>query len=402
MVGFIKLIIFGFCVAGCSYQMMDLVDYYLQYHVISEVHIVISPEFFPPNMLCFNMHELDIFHENMTVRAIFQNTPFEDVILDTCLMRSMQDASMELLGKSDCQERLSISKRLSQNLICYLIENKYEQKMSLDLAYSHDHPQILYSVNLNTTALKGSNQIKLIATEPFVQRDFQFGTLELRYLNSDRITAIFGKFRVTHQMLTTNKLPSPYSTNCLNYDQLGLTGKLDCRAACYIERFLSNFSLLPYEADFIQIPYNSSVFIAKNMNDTIRKQARNIYLSCNAKCFQDDCILNSSLTSSESLSEDASYRSKKLQIESILARFPSYEIIYKAQFSFSSLLIYVLSLMGTWFGISIAGAASLIFKLKNTSCDHLLLERRMTKMEIRFKHLQLHNELNLIRSRLRF
>lgn len=154
-------------------------------------------------------------------------------------------------------------------------------------------------------------------------------------------------------VMRENRLPSPYITNCFQYEKIGLDSRQHCIEKCVFDRFRLKH---PDQVPFCVTLILSKDFLESYGNDSIiecdRQEQERLFAQCQQKCHMSDC-------------EIIHYPQSKtgnIHLGQILPNTFMYgTIVHKEKLSLIELFTHVLGIINFWFGLSIL---SFVFKMK--------------------------------------
>jgi hypothetical protein len=144
-------------------------------------------------------------------------------------------------------------------------------------------------------------------------------------------------------------LEPPFVTNCRNNQELGFENKEHCQHECVSHRTMARFNQSIFTMTFID-PLNVTVLSSESLltNKTLKEIIDGFITECNDSCWGHNCIrvnfmpiVTSTLKDSESIVFQV-YDQNSLETR----------ITFQPKLPFVSFLVYILSIIGFWFGIS--------------------------------------------------
>ena len=159
---------------------------------------------------------------------------------------------------------------------------------------------------------------------------------------------MFDRFRVAYESASLTRLKAPYTSNCRDYEKSGYNSDSDCFRQCIIRQCIKTFKKVPFST-ILNEPYAyEHIRYVDLQNITMRKQLTALHSICAAECKQANCEEKYVLTRAnrETGVGDLSFTvnaPKDLHID----------IELHPKMIFQEYLIYIFSVFGTWFGLSI-------------------------------------------------
>ena len=167
-------------------------------------------------------------------------------------------------------------------------------------------------------------------------------------------------YRSSHYTTLVDALPAPYETDCYDYTRDGFHDEAECRELCFANRTFDLLGKLP-ESTLITQSSNLSILEANEYdekdNDLIAV-LNQIRSNCSLyKCHKKACHTTHISTVSDNginvvlSEEDAADR--VISWQHIVPNQPSFEIRCRATTSFIDLLLFILSCVSSWTGLSV-------------------------------------------------
>lgn len=138
-----------------------------------------------------------------------------------------------------------------------------------------------------------------------------------------------------------------YQTDCMDYQQLGLTSKDYCFGDCLTNNVMNQLNRVPYSSIIRELFRMKPVSYDDDENETCNAMFEDLRNVCKAMCNKKDCDYTLRVTTA-----DVDSRSR-FSVEADSPIRPSYIITYKETLLLHETIIYVLSCLGFWFGVSI-------------------------------------------------
>ena len=199
-------------------------------------------------------------------------------------------------------------------------------------------------------------------------------TVEARYTfrgNSMKVD----NFQSSHYSIRKELLPPPYETDCFSYSKLNFTNRIECIERCFVLKSfqkwgrISNVSLVPNNADDYK-------FVIISNYTKYRTELDEIRLFCQSSCPNTSCEDTHIVT----VQETATYLSlSNLYKENISISWqrktpsiPSATILCRSTSTLVELILYMMSSVSTWTGLSMMSINPILFlrslsKIKWTS-----------------------------------
>lgn len=290
---------------------------------------------------------------SLTINEIFNYTPNANYLILSCSVRSPIDNRVALLRGQSCYQYFSVSKYYAQEYVCYRFNHKFPEGATYrysDVGWDITIPNDIYYIKLNRTTLP-----VIVAQKPYLNQNLVtaneehlFGQWDWasKFTNASLIeesNTHATSFTLTATKVTTTRLKFPFKANCRDYKD---TSAL-CKQECLLNATLSRFNKIPYTV-LVDTPYDvKHISPIDIQNDTFYKELKNIEKFCYHKCSQPDC--NESLYFTQTMKDK--WREYVIYVSS--PRDPFISISFRAALKPAEFVLYVLSCLGTWFGVSV-------------------------------------------------
>lgn len=169
-----------------------------------------------------------------------------------------------------------------------------------------------------------------------------------------RIESGMNLIRLSYLVLEKWFLPAPFPSNCFNYPLYD--GQRTCVKQCTMKRAQLTFNKVPFNQIIVEPLNFKHISHWDTQNETLSRQLNMIEDFCRLKCPKWNCYVTHAITNHEIAP------SNDLTISVFMSSLPSISIRNLIKIRFSEALIYVLSCLGTWYGVSILGLGSIVLK----------------------------------------
>lgn len=294
--------------------------------------------------------------KNLTLNQLFKLVPKPNGILSSCALNIPNKQTS--LGHKDaaevCYQNFKIVRYFIQTSICYNLELKHRVEYNFFRVTQEDYGRI-YEFNLDKNLFSNVSYLQVVIFNddlPFTSSHYAKHK-QIRF-NNQKIK--FNRFRYTYSIFKYSRLPPPYDTNC---SRLGYT---KCNTKCFVELMSKQFKKLPTEWQLPENPmsYESGdifgnydlPFVKEHelANHTFYRLRNSLYEHCARKCNSHSCDYNihgTTLFSAEEVHTGA------IAIYIYLPLSPFTEVTFHPLFPFNDYLIYIMSCLGTWLGLSV-------------------------------------------------
>lgn len=359
------------CLGGTMWQLYAVSLDYFAYAVVSEVSLVKVYNIEPPAFsLCIpyiDMIDLDALgirktdssewrnpayqyvQENIPVQQLYNMTPDLESYVTRAWVRE-EDSYKILTGVSS----ISIRKYIRDDLVCYRVA--HPNQVSNPGFYLKSH-QVTYGkkgggllgLRLRKNDLRHVSRaiVFLHPMDMFPRGDRDYAL----FLSSD--SSVFDDYQtfwtISWSRTIQLALEPPFVTNCRNNQVHGFENKEHCQHQCVQQKTLANlgrgiFTVTMTEKENFTVLSSESLLT----NHSLQQEIDGYIADCNLTCWGHNCIrvnymplVTSTLRDNESIVFQV-YDQNTLETR----------ITFQEKMTFVSYLVYILSIMGFWFGIS--------------------------------------------------
>ena len=368
-----------FSVSGLLWQLYLICDLYFQYKVSTRTTVFIPKVIQPLAVsLCISLQDIidygkirkaiggkwtleDVVSEkqdyhqlidNLTIGQMFNFTPAEDEIVGRFLFRNESMTNVELTSKS-CNEVLDIEKYLYMGYICYKIELKKDQPLTLRHLVATTYSSGLIRLIRFTDKLKRSDVIKItlgplgiipfrgLMSSPYIHREYDL----------KKETAKYSYFVTHHYTMDIESLEHPYETHCRNYDSSTITNDVECTEVCIRNKTFEKFLKLPYVSLVTKSQFSAPLKLLGRI-DLQSKETERQFQEILSFCVQRPCW-RLACKDSQVIAVTTSYRRNYFRWKHVVPIQTSFLISSRPQLSFVEFMTYVLGTISTWTGLSI-------------------------------------------------
>lgn len=315
----------------------------------------------------------------LSVRDIFALTPPTDDAIQACKLRTPASFTITEIdsknpeNKNDadsCLSYFNVTKFFLLEYICYRYIYKGKDASTLftfdELANSPAGPGTIYEITPGD-AFSQYMITKMISHEastypyeatafsPVMDRDD--GTVKLDAKSGGTVEELnpAANFILTYFSLKEQRLEPPFETNCFDYSAIKnpvTESKIDCHQMCVMNATIDAYDRVPFSSIIVR-PFEQRVLSYNDLqNKTMLDQLLAIHKRCNEICEKPDCIASTTFTKIRTRMND------KLTVRMTVSDAPSFDINYKPIMRTIEYLIYIMSTLGVWFGVSIHGVVN--------------------------------------------
>ncbi|KAI1293064.1 hypothetical protein HDE_06663 [Halotydeus destructor] len=344
------------CTMGCTYQLSKISNEFFRYLVVTDMTMNIPNQLDCPAVsLCFLYSDLlpqnvtEKQAANLTIADILTQTPNRSLVTE-CKIRSPGRYDYEELKGQNCSDQFDIVKYFVQENICYMHSAKNNGSYAFrTLTGALQWPAMIYHFSLNLQLLNASRVVK-----PIIHFHGQLPHMSHKLANRFIIRGSgaddeVSKYRLssTYSLVTMIQLPAPYITNCRDYGLDGFNSEHDCQRQCLVARTVEYVNKVPFtlilkdKLEYRHLQYEDLINYDK-MKLILKAQDE-----CNQLCWQKNCTDVSSLTKST-----AEPSSAELAVTFEAPRELFFYLTNLPKLGAIEYGIYCLSVLGTWFGLS--------------------------------------------------
>ena len=298
----------------------------------------------------------------LTIAEIFDMSPSTEDTIGFCASRmSKNPFEFVMYGSwwknlAKCKEIFNVTKYYYLDYMCYKYVNTELDGLKFNYGTISVSPLIssfLYGFNFNTN-LTTANMLKVVLHESKDQlpyKSLMISSVEDRGLNATTGQARRNKFVSSFRVMTEDRLPAPYDSNCFNYSAIGFDSMIDCREECARNRTVDLMGKLPFsriQKEPIEMKHIS--YIDLRVADT-RKLINQIDRNCARKCRNTDC--NKRIMMTETAVEMGNKQFEAFGIWILIPKSPYIKVTFSPIMSFVEFLTFCMSTLSTWVGLSI-------------------------------------------------
>ena len=241
------------------------------------------------------------------------------------------------------RQNVDVSKFYVQEYVCYRLAIKTNDSLNFArVATAYEWPGMAFNYRFRIELT-----YKTTSVVPVVHQGYNslphFALMMARSVPSNG-----SDIRLSYQNIVTYSLQAPYKTNCRHYHRSA------CLSECVINRTLDTLNVFPYTCLIPELNnYNMSrpLFPHDLGNRTLMESYESIIGECLHKCSHATCHYIQTITRIETVSKTTPFNTTQVRVS--IPTFPTIAIRYAARFGFLEYLIYIMSCVGTWLGISV-------------------------------------------------
>lgn len=368
------------CTAGVLWQLQAICVDYFAYAVVSEVSLVKVYNIQPPALsLCLPYVEvldtsllrrllrqspqatqsdwrLRAYHqiqENVPVSQLFSATPDLSRFLTSAWVRRNNSYSVHTAADS-----VSVRKFLRDDLVCYRVA---DPALERDPAFYHKSHHVtfgkrsggLMGLRLNKSRLRNVTRAVLflhpIDNFPRGDRDYAL------FLSTDAESpAVFDEshtfWTISWSRTLQVALEPPFTTACRNNQVLGFENKEHCQHECVQQRTLAALGKGIFTTSITDSRDNFTVLSSESLlrNRSLELLVDRLIGECNDSCWGHNCHrVNYLPLLTSALRDDQSVVFQVFDQNALETR-----VTFQEKLPFVAFLVYLLSVVGFWFGVS--------------------------------------------------
>ena len=360
------------CILGCSYQIQNILASYFKFASVTKMRFSHpdSIDYYPLHycFLClenildipaiakkYHLKESDLatdgdkfeLYNTITIADMLEYTSND--AFAGCSYRS-EDGNVPVFANLTlCKSFYSVRKYIAQQYVCYEVKAKVSKSFKFrQIGTTLNFERMIHGVNFPRGKLASSQKIR-----PMISK-WRYPVMEMPYTTSyykeskDNI-----RIQVSCNNISTKWLGYPYDDFiCQSKDDP--VDYFQCRDSCIEKHSLETLDRLPYTSFYdSSYPLLDRRLISETLlkNVTISKMVNSWFEKCHRSCPMFSCEHSYCLTTGHA--NQYSYGAQGSTIRVEIASAPTNHMEIVPQVPFLDFIIYVLSSLGTWFGLVI-------------------------------------------------
>lgn len=317
----------------------------------------------------------------LTLGDIFNKTPPSQDLISSCVNRIPRSYEIMKGDEAKCKQIFSIVKFYTLEFICYRFDYLYSNesfdygRLSNSVAWS----KTIYQLGLS----KVLNSYLKILWAAHIDTDLPLYSLQYAPNYDRESKEILYRYTLNFVNLITIRLPAPYAGRCLDYKTNPVNGKKsqnECYNDCVTQSVVEKFKMIPFSSLYTEkseyinlrpLTYSDAV------NVTMNASLHDIENSCHKECSHEDCqeLVTFTRVAAEPNHDGRIEFALNGPIE------PSFTVENKPQLTIIEYVVYILSSVGTWFGVSVIGLCDIRRTAQNLSKVSNLLGGKKRKVK---------------------
>lgn len=281
----------------------------------------------------------------ISLKEIFRYSPNETSIFDHVEFREKGSYELILCNSNECNDFFNVTRFVFMEYLCYQISLRSEKiSQSFDLINLAVSPAFS-GLSVRMTLKDSFNSVHFYKIALSKPGDYPYTELAVAPQR-------FGdhNLMVGYKSLKSKLLPSPYSSDCLDYKTIGFNSRDDCYSKCVFEKTLTRTNKQPFAVILDNNVHDERIVSYIDIQDKNFSNAiQLIHEQCSAQCHKRDCY-KESLTS---IVMPLSASSKTFVIATVVPSDPEIDVKTNAKMSAIEFIIFVLSTISTWTSLSI-------------------------------------------------
>lgn len=407
----LDVLFLALCITGCTVQIVKLSREYFKYKTLTKISMAFPDQIEPPSLsVCYRLGDIvdgkkaenfvkmssglsknerqAHYYANLTLKQIFEVVPDSKQAIHSCRIRLPKRKIIERYNQSDCNYYFNVRRYYMQEYICYRMDFKVQEPYDFESVSQADTSrgkvyEIMFGMKLfgeaeYLTIIIHRNVLLPISTRlysPVLHRNFY---------HNDTYSDEVG-FQYTYYITTYERLSSPYDTHC------GLNGGQEmneCKKQCYITNSLAKFDKIPFnwiieESEEERIDFNKHLVKKNDFRDTaFLTEFSRMESRCKEKCRIKSCQQSTFNTILTSIS-----RSPYSDVLTFVVNLPQnvdISTVYVPHMLFNDYVIYIMSCLGTWLGLSVLNLNPLRWRtFRKKRSDLQRLKRHLNDMHVK-------------------
>ena len=383
------------CLSGFVFQVHQVSDLYFHFYTTSKtVFQVRETDYYQTIMYCPKSVDLlnrssyknysigkqppqnpaDMFKElnSLNIRAIFQLTPPESDVIESCVVRHGRLATPLIMNRSDCNSFFKVIKSVNGVRVCYTFMPRMLTNYSIgDLSSSEGYTNVIYYIFFNRS-IAGTKEASFISSvmDPHANKfdhDLHSRTYQAKVVNfkTFNISCLY----ISGESTDINRLPAPHDTKCTPGHDREI-----CYESC-LQKGFKQINRLPWSGFYTQAIDIKMLTALDLRNRTILKFAEQSFERCHSLCkLKVECLTKFSRTT---VQDFRSHYYLSL-FASMLPSFPHISLYTVPHLTLIEYVVQVGSCFGIWFGLSIV-SLNPIKILQSTDSTSRLVNNRNRK-----------------------
>ena len=291
----------------------------------------------------FSSEEKDEIVSTVTIKNIFEWTPPDMDIIESCFIRNGNSFSSKILVGKDCDQEFRVEKFYHRGFICYHFQVTNFTTYSLyETLYTSNKPGTFFEIDLKNDVFSKGSFYSPTVHSPGTSELFDISLSYYFRRTVNESTGEHGLEKIHNSFFTidTMRLPPPYDTNCVA-STITNTGKI---LSCLEENSMKKFGKFS-GSQIVRKPEEKFILNSQELKK-YGKELDSFLKVCKKSISQLACKRYHTSTETQVSESD------KLTLSVEWPKNPDFTTISYAKMEFLELVIYQMSSVGIWFGIS--------------------------------------------------
>ena len=361
------------CLVGLSWQMFQISSEYFKYEVnirttVFKLKITedLSMAICIPVSYAIDYNKFNtVFQCNCTSKEFYSKRILNNLSIfeiynytydgDNILYRvGYQEAERRRDSKSsNFSSIMKIQKYLFNSNICYLYSLKLFKPM-----------RVQWIRGGNVVFLNFGNQI----SETYAVWLFIAGrdriplreNTEARYIYRGNSSTETYSYQSSHYSIRTQSLPPPYETGCFSYSERNMTDSIECSERCLVLKSFEKWGKIP-SSSFVSNKAIDYKFVKMRNYTKYLFELREIRLFCQTFCPNISCDETQIVTIHERETHTNYFKNVSIAWERMTPSVPSATILCRPTSILTELILYIMSSISTWTGLSMMSINPILF-----------------------------------------
>lgn len=408
------------CVVGFTVQVLQISNLYFSYRTLTKMTMNFPDFIAPPSVsVCgrigniVNRDEVQRrfsirwsnqpteYHnavvDTLSLKQLFDATPKETAMLTRCRVRFPGQFDTSMLSKEECQKVFRIDKYYMLEYICYMFSmfNTSKHYHYESVSQADTYRGRVYKFYLSEEFHAHLVDMLVVVHGPKAPSVSRYYSPPIRRVFDANNRSTDLGFLFTYSISAITKKPRPYDTRC-GYINGSLTNAV-CHKKCLIKNTTKelnklpfNWIISPYEPD-VRVNYDLKLLTTRDLaNEQTDALFQSTYDECSKLCSKSRCF--HTLYHTYEIDKETRGVHEDMQIKINLPMYPDINVTYLAAFELKDYLVYVMSCLGTWFGVSFIHLNPLSIvrrrsRRRNVECKLKLLRASNAQLHVKLDRL---------------
>lgn len=358
------------CMLGCIYQLGLVTDIFFKYETVTTFALE-TPDLMqgPDLSICIRYYDIfdlkafsahkkaDLLQTSRirlqaiaSIGEILKFTPDAMNLILRCKFRKPGDYAIYGLKGEKCNQVFNVTKYYVLEYVCFMFSFQANNTKLFEFRHLGDAPTfngVFYLLDFDKQSFIKANS-SLIKAVIHPRKKHSHTSLAFAPKFWRRQDDHMNMFSLTYGILSITRLAPPYETKCRDYGLSGFTSQNNCFSDCVDSMTIRQLNKRPFGRR-VKTPTNlMHVGVEDLANSTTAKIINSIDQVCKSRCEQKSCFEEFTLTRMMREPKD-----DFLSFYVDAPRDPFFKVTFDPKLTLTEYGIYVLSILGTWFGVSV-------------------------------------------------